>query len=88
MRDIRILFQKENEEDYYELKRVNNFWNHNYIKYESIGDKNRNLSLDDYLDKIESYLRNIIISLQNYDTWKNQLIIAINFSSLRDTEEE
>ena len=55
IRDIRTLL--EQEEDYYKLKRVSNFWNNNYIEYESNGDKNRNLSLDEYLTKIESYLR-------------------------------
>ena len=29
-----------------------------------------NLSLDEYLNKIETYLRNIIIHLQDFDTWK------------------
>ena len=62
--------------------------NNNYIKYESNGDKNRNLSLDFYLNKTETYLRNIIINLQNSDTWKIQLTIAIIFISLKDTEEE
>ena len=33
-------------------------------------------------------MRNIIIDLQNSDTWKNQLTIAINFISLKDAEEE
>ena len=63
IRDIRILFEQGKEEDYYEPKRVSNFWNKNYIEYESNGDKNRNLSLDEYLNKIESYLRNTIINL-------------------------
>ena len=58
------------------------------IEYESIGGKNRNLSLDEYLNKIETYLRNIMINLQNSDIWKIQLTIAINFISSRDTEEE
>ena len=58
------------------------------IEYESIGSKNRNLSLDEYLNKIETYLRNIMINLQNSDIWKIQLTIAINFISSRDTEEE
>ena len=35
---------------------------------DSNGDKNRNLSLDEYLNKIRPYLRNIIIDLQNSDT--------------------
>ena len=35
---------------------------------DSNGDKNRNLSLDEYLNKIRPYLGNIIIDLQNSDT--------------------
>ena len=34
------------------------------------------------------YLRDIIIDLQSSDTWKIHLIIAINFISSKDTEEE
>ena len=59
IRDIRTLF--EQEEDYYKPKTVNNFWNHNYTEYDSNGDKARNLLLDEYLNKIERYLKNIII---------------------------
>ena len=84
-RDIRILFDQE---DYYEPRRANKFWNNNYIKYKNNGDKNRNLSLDEYLNKIGTYLRNIIVNLQNSDTWKVQLTIAISFISSKDTEEE
>ena len=54
IRDIRTLFEQE-EEDYNKPKGVNNFWNNNYIEYESNGDKNRNLSLDEYLNKIKPY---------------------------------
>ena len=52
IRDIRTLFEHK-EGDYYEHKRVTNFWNNNYIEYKSNNDKNRNLSLDEYLNKIE-----------------------------------
>ena len=86
--DMRILFEQEREEDYSGPKRVSNFWNNNYIKYESNGDKNRNLSLDVYLKKIESYLKNIIIDIRNSDTWKIYLSIATNFISSKDTKEE
>ena len=51
-------------------KRISSFWNNNIIEYESNSDKKRNLALDEYLNKIEPYLRNIIINLQNSDTWK------------------
>ena len=73
---------------YYKPKRVSNYWNNNYIEYESNSDKNRNLSLDEYLNKIKPFLRNIIIDLQNSDTWKIQLIIVINFISSKDAQEE
>ena len=73
---------------YYEPKRVRNFLNDNYIEYEINGDKHRNLSLDEYLNKIESYLKNVIINLQISDTWKIQLIIAINSISSKYVEEE
>ena len=83
---IRTLF--EQEEDYYELKRISNFWNNDYTEYESNGDKNRNLSLIEYLNKIKPHLRNIIINLQNSNAWKIQLTIATNFISSKDAEEE
>ena len=81
IRGIKTLFEQEEEKDYYESKRVSNFWNNNYIEYESNGDKSRNLSLDEYLNKTESYLRNIKIDLQYSKTWKIQLTIAISFIS-------
>ena len=40
IRDIKIAF-KQQEEDYYKPGRVGNFWNNNYIKYESNGDRNK-----------------------------------------------
>ena len=58
------------------------------MEYKSNSNENSSLSLDEYLNKIKSYLRTIIIDLQNSDTWKIQLTIAINFIPLRDTEEE
>ena len=63
IKDIRVLFEQQQEEHYYEGKRVSNFWNNNYIEYESNDHKNRNLSLEKYLNKIKLYLRNIIIDL-------------------------
>ena len=78
IRDIRTLFGQQ-QQDYYKSERVNNFWKNSYSEYESNGDKNRNLSLNEYLNKVELYLRNIIIDLQNSDVWKIELTIAINF---------
>ena len=86
IRDFRTLF--EQDEGYYKPERVSNFWSNNYIECESNGDKNRNLSLDEYLDKTEPYLSNMIIDFQNSDTWKIELTIAINFIFSKDAEEE
>ena len=52
IRNIRTIFQQQ-EEDCYKPERVNNFWSNSSIEYESNDDKNRNLSLDEYLHKIE-----------------------------------
>ena len=83
--DIRTLFEKENQEYYYEPKRVSNFGNNNYIKNQVIS---RNSSLVEYLNNIESYLRNIIFTLQSSDAWKIQLAIAVSLISLKDREKE
>ena len=88
IRDIRTLFEKEEGEDCYKPKRVSKFPNNNYIEYESNGDKNRNLSLDEYLNKVEPYLSNAIIDLENSNAWKVHLTIAINFIFSKDAEEE
>ena len=51
IRDIKTLFEQQ-EEDYYKLVRVGNFWNYNYIEYESSGDRNKILSVKEYLTKL------------------------------------
>ena len=60
----------------------------NYIEYESNGDKDKNLSIEEYLNKVEPYSKDIIIDLQKPDIWKNQLTIVINFISSKDTNKE
>ena len=65
---------------------MGNFWNNNYIDYEGNGYRNKIISLDEYLDKIRPYLRDITIDLQESNTWKIQLTIAINY--IKDTKEE
>ena len=67
---------------------MSNSWNNNYIVFESNSDANKNLSLGEYHNKIKSHLRDMIIGLQEFDTGKNQLTIAINFICSKDAEEE
>ena len=86
IRDTMTLF--EQQKGYYKPKRVSSSLSNNCIEYESNGDKNSNLSLDKFLNKVKSYLRDIIIYLQSSDAWKIQLTIAINFIFLKDTGEE
>ena len=63
-----------------------NFWNNNYIEYESNSDRNKNVSLKEYLDKTKHCVKDIIINLQECDTWKIKSTIAINFISSKDAE--
>ena len=74
--------------DYYKPKIVSNLWVNNYIEHGSNADKNRNLSLDEYLNKTGSYSRNITTELQNSDSWKIELAVAINFISSKDAKEK
>ena len=50
---------KKKEENYYKPVRVNNFWRNNYI-YKSNGDKNKILSVEEYLNKIIAKVSQII----------------------------
>ena len=67
---------------------MSNFWSNNYIEHESNGDRNKTLSVEEYLDKISPYLRDVINNLQRSDTWKTQLTIANNYISSFDNDEE
>ena len=53
-----------------------------------IGDRNKNLSIEEDPNKIKSYLKDTIINLQKCDTWKIQLTVAINFISSKNTNKE
>ena len=57
------------------------------MKYESRGDKDKILSLEDYLNTIRPYLRNMINNLKIHGEWKIQLVMRINFISSLDTGE-
>ena len=48
--------------------RINNFWSNNYIEYESNSDKNKTLSVEEYLNKFRPCLKDIINNLKKSDT--------------------
>ena len=53
IRDIRALFKQG--DDHCKPIGVGNFWNNNYIEYDSSCDRNKNLSVKECLDKIKPY---------------------------------
>ena len=86
IRDIENLFVKVDEEDYYKPILVKSSFKKNYVVYESRGDKERYLSVEQYLDGIKPYLRDLINSHKNKE-WKIQLNMYINFLSFKDAGE-
>ena len=84
--NIRNLFEIEEEKNYKPAK-VNNFGVTMLLKKESYGDKNKTLSVEEYLNKIRPYFKDIN-NLKNFDTLKIQLTIANNYISSTDNDEE
>ena len=80
--------EKEEEENYSKPVRVSNFWSNNYIEFESNSGTNEILSVEEYLNKIRSYLKDIIKNLKKSNTWKVQLLIANNFISSIDNNKK
>ena len=58
-RDIRKLFD-HGKEDFYKPVSVCTFQRRNYIEYESNEDRNKTLSIEEYLRKIRSCFKDII----------------------------
>ena len=71
LRDIRNLLEHEEEENYYKQVRVSNIWSNNYTEYESKGERNKTLSVEEYLNKIRLYLKDIINNLKKSSTSKS-----------------
>ena len=78
LRDIKHIFEYE-EGNYYKPVRVGNFWSNNYVDYKSNSDRNKTASVEEYLNTIRPYLKDIKNNLKKFDLWKNQLTIVINF---------
>ena len=62
IRDVKDLFDLLIDEDYCKPIITNSVFNNNYIQYESMGDKekDKNLSIKEYIDVIRLYLSDII----------------------------
>ena len=81
------LFNELDEVDYYEPKEVKSAFDGSYVLYESKGDKDNNLSIDEYFDIIRPYLRDMIDNHKARDEWKIQLTMRIVFVSFTDANE-
>ena len=52
---------EQEKEDYYKQVRLGDFWNNNYIEYENNDDRNKAVSIEEYLNKIRLYLKDKIM---------------------------
>ena len=68
-------------EDHYKPITVKGSFNNSYTQYESKGDKNKILSIREYLNIIRPYLIDMINDHKNQSEWKIQLTVAISFIS-------
>ena len=80
------MFKLSIDKDYYKPILVKSDYNNNYIQYKCKGSKI--LTLTEYLDLIEKYLRKIINYYKNKGEWKAQLTVEINFISLKPGSDE
>ena len=67
---------------------MSHFRSNSYIEYESNGDKNITLSVEEYINKARPYLKDIINNLKNFETWRIQLTISNKFIFSIDNYEE
>ena len=86
IKDIENLFKILIDKDCYKPKLNESGYNKNYAQYESKGDKI--LSLKEYLNLIEKYLRELIEEYKLKGEWKVQLTIEVNFISLKPGSDE
>ena len=91
IRDIENLFDNVNDNDYYKPSLVESSFKVNYKYYESRGDKDKKLSVEQYLDMIKPYLSDLINENKVIETSSNEWIVQINmhinFVSSNDTGE-
>ena len=78
-------------DNYYKPILVKSSFKNNYKYYEHRGDKDKKLSIKQYLYKNILYLRDIITDLKTIRNeskeWKSQINMRVNFISSKDTRE-
>ena len=86
IKDTENLFKISIDKDYYKPKLNKSGYNKNYAQYESKGDKI--LSLKEYLNLTEKYLRELLEEYKQKREWKMQLTIEAIFISLKPGSDE
>ena len=86
IKDTEKVFKISIDKDYYKPKLTKSGYNKNYVQYESKGDKM--LTLKEYLNLIEKYLKELIKEYKLKGEWKVQLTIEVNFISLKPGSDE
>ena len=62
---------KKKGKNYYKPVIASNFWSSNYIRYARSDDRNKTLSVEEYLNKIRPYLKDIIRVWRACNAFKN-----------------
>ena len=70
IRNVSNLFDFSVDEDYYKPIITDSAFNNNYIQYESMGGKDKNISIKKYSDVIRPYLSNIINNHKAQGKWR------------------
>ena len=86
IKDKENLFKILIDKDYYKPKLTKSGYNKNYVQYKSNGEKI--LSLKEYLNLTEKYLRELIEQYKLKGEWKVQLTIEVNFISQKPGSDE
>ena len=93
IRKLENLFTNDdhNNDNYYKPVLVKNYFKPGYKYYESRGDRDKKLSVKQYLYMIMPYLSDLINGHKNirneFNEWKIQLNMSVNFISSNDTGE-
>ena len=70
IKDVKDLFDLSIYEDYYKPIITNSVFNSNYIQYESRGNKDKIVTISEYLDMIGPFLSDIINDQKTQGEWR------------------
>ena len=91
IRELENLYDDTDNDNYYKPVLIKSSFKNNYKYYESRGDKDKKISVKQYLYMIMPYLSDLINEQKNNrdgsNKWKIQLNMGVNFISSNDTGE-